>query len=108
MIDRVDVEIVSRDFWFKVVDFLQQNWALVERGGAGCKVFFISDTSGVFDELEFQSVDEAVDALRGNRFQRYEGRLEAHRYLTPPKEPFFRKEHPNGAIYSSGRFWNSN
>jgi hypothetical protein len=25
------LEIPSRDFWFKIVDFLQQNWALIEK-----------------------------------------------------------------------------
>ena len=24
------VQIGSRDFWFKIVDFLQQNWALID------------------------------------------------------------------------------
>ena len=108
MAEGVEIEIMSRDFWFKVVDFLQQNWALVERTNSGCNVFFISDTSGVFDELKFQSVDEAVAALCGNRFRRYEDCLDVHGFFSPPKEPFFRKAHPNGAIYSSGRFWNSN
>jgi hypothetical protein len=31
-----EVPIESRDYWFKIVEFLQQNWALVgprERGG---------------------------------------------------------------------------
>jgi len=24
------VEIRSRDYWFKIVEFLQQNWALID------------------------------------------------------------------------------
>jgi hypothetical protein len=35
----------------KVVEMLQQNWALIEDEVAGAvRVYFISDTSGVFDE----------------------------------------------------------
>lgn len=100
-----EVQINSRAYWFKVVDFLQQNWALIENGSSGCKVFFLNDTSGVFDKLEFQSEEEAVDSLFANRFQRYEDSSDAQRMMAPPKEPFHWKAHPNGPIYSSGRFW---
>jgi hypothetical protein len=36
------VEIKSRDYWFKIVEFLQQNWTLTERNTdwEGCMVFF--------------------------------------------------------------------
>lgn len=45
------VTIHSTDFWVKVVEMLQQNWALIEDEVAGAvRVYFISDTSGVFDE----------------------------------------------------------
>ena len=51
------IEIRSRDYWFKIVEFLQQNWALIDDapGGRGCTVFFFGDTSGVFDRLSFSS-----------------------------------------------------
>ena len=29
------VEILSRDYWFKVVEMLQQNWALIEPSQSG-------------------------------------------------------------------------
>ena len=69
-------------------------------------MIFLNDQSGVFDELEFQSVEEASDALLANKFERYEDSLDAQGMMAPPKEPFYWKEHPNGRIYSSGRFWN--
>jgi hypothetical protein len=29
------VEIRSRDYWFKIVEFLQQNWALIDEDERG-------------------------------------------------------------------------
>ena len=46
------VDIKSSDFWVKVVGMLQQNWAVIEpEKGGGARIHFISDTSGVFDEI---------------------------------------------------------
>ena len=100
-----EVEIKSRDYWFKVVDFLQQNWALIDKVEDGAIVWFFNDTSGVFDEMTFRSLGEAVDALAENRFQRYADQPEAAEFIRAPMPPFYQSEHPNGRIYSSGRFW---
>jgi hypothetical protein len=102
------VEIESRDYWVKVVGMLQQNWALIETDGAafpGARVFFINDGSGVFDEMSFRSSDDAVRALRKNGFSRYADDRELQSFIVPPAPPFERSQHPNGAIYSSGRYW---
>lgn len=103
----IDIEIRSTDYWCKVVDFLQQNWALVEQDddGEGCTVFFIGDRSGVFDRLSFLDAREAQRALSRNGFRRYEGDPSLHATVTPPVAPFHSESHPNGPIYSSGRFW---
>ena len=100
-----DVQIKSRDYWFKVVDFLQQNWALIDEVEDGVIVWFFSDTSGVFDEMTFHSLGDAADALAGNSFQRYADQPEAAEFIRVPVPPFYQSEHPNGRIYSSGRFW---
>ena len=48
------IEIQSRDYWFKIVECLQQNWALIDVNSDGsCTVYFIEDLSGVFDSLGF-------------------------------------------------------
>lgn len=101
------VEIRSRDYWFKVVEFLQQNWALVDATNAGneCTVFFLGDTSGVFDRLYYSSAEEAEQALRRNGFSRLAEDKSAQGYLAAPKPPFRERPHPNGPIYSSGKFW---
>ena len=41
------MQIASRDYWFKVVEMLQQNWALIEPAERGVTVFFLQDASGV-------------------------------------------------------------
>lgn len=99
------VEIQSRDYWFKIVEFLQQNWALIDETTEGCTVFFFGDTSGVFDKLAFSTVAEAETALRRNGFARFSEDKKAHGFIAMPQQPFHERPHPNGPIYSSGRFW---
>lgn len=100
------VEIQSRTYWFKVVEMLQQNWAIIDPSPSdACEVFFISDTAGVFDEMEFSSEDKAITALKRNGFSKYADDKDAQKFIRPPESPFYRREHPNGPIYSSGRFW---
>ena len=100
------LEIRSRDFWVKIVDFLQQNWALIEDAAAGVVVvYFMGDTGGVFDTLAFRSRRDAERGLRRNGFRRFDEDEKIKSFLMVPTEPFHWDEHPNGRIYSSGRFW---
>jgi hypothetical protein len=103
--NKTPVEIQSRDYWFRIVDFLQQNWALIDETPEGCKVFFFGDTSGVFDRLCFSSVAKAEIALRRNGFARFAEDKKAQSFIVAPEPPFYERPHPNGPIYSSGRFW---
>ena len=66
------MQIASRDYWFKVVEMLQQNWALIEPAERGVTVFFLQDASGVFDQLAFTSVQEAEVVLLSSRVVIYE------------------------------------
>ena len=53
---RAPVTIQSSDFWVKLIDMLQQNWALIDEGPEStARVFFVTDVSGVFDEMTFPS-----------------------------------------------------
>jgi hypothetical protein len=102
------VAIKSVDFWVKVVEMLQQNWALIDIEASGsARVFFINDTGGVFDEIAFPSVDAAERALKRNGFSTFAASADLRSFLRPPSAPFQRTAHPNGPIYSSGRFWRS-
>lgn len=101
-----EIQIDSRDYWFKIVDFLQQNWALIDREESGSViVWFFGDTAGVFDELRLPSEDAARLALIRNGFRRLADDSDSQVFLRPPEPPFRRVAHPNGPIYSSGRFW---
>jgi hypothetical protein len=100
------VTIRSTDFWVKVVEMLQQNWALIEASEeGGADVYFINDAGGVFDEITFPSESDASEALDRNGFKRFATSANLQSFLNPPSAPFRRAAHPNGAIYSSGRFW---
>lgn len=101
------VEIQSRDHWFKGVEFLQQNGALIDAAaqGRGCTVFFLGDTPGVLDRMSFTLPEDAARALRRNGFARCEDDAAVMKIMAPPRPPLRMGVHPNGPIYSSGRFW---
>jgi hypothetical protein len=100
-----EVSIESRNYRFKIVEFLQQNWALVDPHEPGAIAWFIGDTSRVFDQIVFSSPEEAFCALTRNGFRRFADDRKAQTFLRAPDPPFVSKPHPNGPIYSSGRFW---
>lgn len=81
---------LAHDPWFKVVEFLQQNWAVV---------------IGVFDEIPFQTYDEASIALKRNGFSKFKEDKNAQEFIGLPEGEFMESRHPNARIYSSGRFW---
>lgn len=64
------VNIQSDDCWFKIIEMLQQNWALIEPPASRVTVYFIHDASGVFDEISCASADAAASAVR-NGFRRF-------------------------------------
>ena len=68
------VAIESTDFWVKVVEKFQQDWALIATDEAeAVHMYFISDKSGVFHEMLFSSANEAREALVRNGFRRFAG-----------------------------------
>lgn len=108
MIDVIGINIESSEYWVKIVEFLQQNWALIvpRTDNIGVSVNFIGDTSGVFDAMSFATLELAEIALTRNGFKKYLDPLENFtEFLYPPQPPFEWREHPNGRIYSSGRYW---
>ena len=97
-------EDVAKDPWFKIVDMLQHNWAVILET-CEARVIFYGDTRGVFDEITFTSAEEARKALRRNGFEKYRDDPAAAEFISMPEGVFHEQEHPNGPIYSSGRFW---
>jgi hypothetical protein len=100
---KTEIVIEASDFWVKIVEFLQQNWALIEKKQDKVIVWFIHDRSGVFDKIEFRNEQEATDGLIRNGFHRY---LDPSRkyteFIRTPKPPFYKDPR---IIYSNGEYW---
>ena len=100
------MHIEAQDYWVKVVEMLQQNWALIEDTESGTVIiYFIDDHGGVWDEIEYKSEGEAKSALEINYFKHYDSDPKLKSFLRVPSPPYHKTTHPNGAIYSSGQFW---
>jgi hypothetical protein len=88
---------IAQDPWIKVVGMLQQNWAvIIERKNDGC---------GVFDEISFPTYKQAKMSLLRNGFSKYFDDKELQKFIELPYGEFKERSHPNGKIYSNGRFW---
>ena len=95
------VAIQSADFWVKVVVMFQQNWALIEAEEKGdVRVYFVTDASGVFDEIAFSSASAAREAL-AQRLQALRRECRSTDLSAPAVSAVPR------SIYSSGHFWQS-
>ncbi len=66
-----EITIKNDDYWFKVVEMLQQNWVIIESPQTGCIIHFLGDNSGVFDQIEFSELLKAERQLLVNGFRRY-------------------------------------
>lgn len=96
----------AAQWWVKIVGMLQQNWAIPLPTGSGARVLFVSDASGIFDHIDYGNQAEAGDALAWNGFNEYDGSPKLMEFFLPPRFPLNADPHPNGPIYSSGRYWN--
>jgi hypothetical protein len=103
--DEAEIEISNEVYWFKIVEFLQQNWAVIEPEGSGFKILFFDDSSGIFDSIEFDSLEDAETALKRNGFKNYNTDQEVHDFIAKPKAPLRGGAHLINSIYSSERFW---
>src|SRR5882672_9094144 len=86
--DRSQINIQSRDFWFKIVSVLGQNWALTEGpSGGSVKTYFLHDRSGAFDEISFSWAQDAAVALLRNGCRRYVEDQRAKRWCDHRRRP---------------------
>lgn len=101
-----EYHIKSREYWVKIVEMLQQNWALIEvHADSSVTVFFITDMSTIFDEMKFGSMEEAKEGLYRNGFERYGDDNTYRDFISPPQPPFSPHWDKTRKIYSSGEFW---
>ena len=99
-----EIEIASRDYWVKIVEFLQQNWAPIAPGSnADVTVYFMHDRSGVFDRLSFHNREEAEAALARNGFERFAANPNLRTFLIPPRAPFHEDDHDNASRKANQR-----
>lgn len=92
-------------WWVKVVGMLQQNWALPICEDSLTTVLFADDAGRVFDRLSFADEPSMFEALTLNGFEAFGASERLQKFLHPPSLPLSEGAHPNGPIYSSGRFW---
>lgn len=104
-----NVHIENRTYWIKILEMLQQNWAIIELSSREptdtCEVFFIDDNSCVFDRLRFASPREAEAGLTRNGFRLYDPDPQMLKHIPPPSAPFYESPDCQTFVYSSGRFW---
>jgi hypothetical protein len=82
------------------------DWGVIESGDSGFKILFFDECGGgIFDSIEFNSLEDAKTALKRNGFKNYNEDQAAHDFIAKPKAPFRGGAHLNNSIYSSGRFW---
>lgn len=104
--EKKKIHISNDKYWMKVVDYLQQNWAVIERASNKVIVYFFDDLAGVFDSIEYEDEETAKRELRWNGFSPYDEESAETRSVIPsPEPPFYESPHWNGPIYSSGRYW---
>ncbi len=87
-----EVLINNNDFWVNIVDFLQQYWALIDsdEDTGDVTVYFLNEGSGIFANMDFDSIEIAEKALSQNGFKKYNDPFEKYReYLAPPMKPYF-------------------
>lgn len=100
------LDLRTKDFWVKVVDFLIHNWAVVRVTRSGTpELIFFDDASRVFDSMAFDNIDEAVAGLRRNGFKPYVEMGEFKKVLPKPRPPFSMERMNHRPVYSSGEYW---
>lgn len=104
MTDKI-LNVESSSFWFKIVEMLQHNWAVILPKDGGIEVVFFGDTSYIFDRMQFADAYDAERALRRNGFAIFEDDPEAQSFIAKPE--VLLKDDPidHRPIYSSGQFW---
>lgn len=103
-----EIDLRTDDFWIKVVDMLQHNWAVIRptRGGQ-IEIIFFHDGSIVFDKISGSSYRQAEADLRRNGFLPYDDpELHFRDFIAKPRAPFLMGSAAKRPIYSSGEYWN--
>jgi len=101
------IEIASRNFWYKIIGMLHQDWALVDaHDDTTATVYFLNDCSEVFDQVTFPSKAEAVNGLSENGFSlATQSDFFVNRTPQPPFALCGKFHYHYRPMYSSGKYW---
>ena len=101
------IEIGQSGRWFKVVEFLQQNWAVIQLIGSGprIRIWFFDDGFNVFDFIDVTDIASARRSLQRNGFELYTESKYGFVSSPVPREKLPRFRWRPRRIYSSGEFW---
>ena len=93
--------------WIKIVEFLQQNWAVIlpTESGTGVRLWFFDDGFNVFDLIELADVATAQRSLSRNGFEPYTESKHGFVASPVPHEKSPRFSWRPRRIYSTGEFW---
>ena len=103
LIDKPNID----DWYVKLVEMLQQNWAIIKLGET-TQIIFVNDPGDVFDIIEVKDQETAHDKLMQNGFDKFSSPSRKRyrpleEFLTPPFKVVDTGERRN--IYSSGKYW---
>ena len=101
LIDKPNID----DWYVKLVEMLQQNWAIIKLG-AKTQIIFVNDPGDVFDIIEVKDQETAHDKLMQNGFRKFSSpswKRPLDEILTPPFKVVDTGERRK--IYSSGEYW---
>lgn len=111
--------ISSREWWFKVLGMLNENWALIEDTPEKATVYFFHSSgmptmsikprngpwSAIVDSLEFSDWESAANALSRNGFTQFSAIADAWEGNPPPEEKFYDAREKEPGIYSKQGYW---
>ena len=101
LIDKPNID----DWYVKLVEMLQQNWAIIKLGET-TQIIFVNDPGDVFDIIEVKDQETAHDKLMQNGFDKFSSpswKRPLDEILTPPFKVVDTGERRK--IYSSGKYW---
>lgn len=127
-----EFKITSTEWWYKPLEMLSQNWALVEvnsktkavtvyffydeglilgNGGPSTPIKFykseLLDYASIIDSLEFENSKEAEQNLKSNGFKLIKQRSITDSYAPDPprQKKFFDAKKYHSGIYSNDGYW---
>ena len=119
MNETLEYPISNRDWWFKVLGMLNENWALIEESPEKVTVYFFHSCgttkmsigprngpwAAIVDSLEFSNCNEALNALLRNGFSPFAEVSDTWEGNPPPEGRLYDAREKEPGIYSQEGYW---